>query len=99
MLLGICFSAFNDIQQQVSELGNKHIIWCEGWNLVLNSDLDTVNYKNINNPRARNTVINITEENGYIDVWRVLNYTKKILKWRKLIPDKKQAKLDFFYYK
>ena len=87
---------YNTIQQYISEFGNEHVVWCGDWNLVLNSDLDTVNYKNINNPRARNTVINIIDENGYVDVWRVLNDTKKKFTWRRLIPDRKQARLDFF---
>ena len=69
---------YNAIQQHDSEFGNEHIIWCGDWNLVLNSDLDTVNCKqNINNPRARNTVTNILDENGYVDVWRVINDKKK----------------------
>ena len=87
---------YNTIQQYISEFGNEHVVWCGDWNLVLNSDLDTVDYKNINNPRARNTVINIIDENGYVDVWRVLNDTKKKFTWRRLIPDRKQARLDFF---
>ena len=61
----------------------------------LNSDLDTVNCKNINNPTARNTVINIKDENGYVDVWRALNDTKRKFTWRRLIPDRKQARLVF----
>ena len=38
------------------------------------------------------------EENGYIDVWRVQNENKKKNTWRRLNPDKKQSRLDFFLF-
>ena len=40
------------------------------FNLVLNPDLDTKNYININNPKAREKVLDICEEFDLIDVWR-----------------------------
>ena len=40
----------------------------ENWNLILNPELDSENYKHINNPIARDEVIKIIDENGYIDV-------------------------------
>ena len=57
---------FTELQQIVSDLGNDNIMFCGDWNLILNETLDTENYVNINNPRARNAVLNIMEENGYI---------------------------------
>ena len=64
--------------------------------LLSNPVLDSENYRNINNTRARDTIIKIIEENGYIDVWRVENENKKKFTWRRLNPDKKQSRLDFF---
>ena len=71
-------------------------MFCGDWNLILNETLDTENYVNINNPRARNAVLNIMEENGYIDVFRILNENQKKFAWRRINPVKKQARLDFY---
>ena len=87
---------YTHIQQYVSEIGNENVIFCGDWNLILNPELDSENYKHINNPRARDEIIKIIDENGYIDVWRVQNENKKKFTWRRLNPDKKQSRLDFF---
>ena len=71
-------------------------MFCGDWNLILNETLDTENYVNINNPRARNAVLNSMEENGYIDVFRILNENQKKFAWRRINPVKKQARLDFY---
>ena len=63
---------YNSVQQLVSDIGNENVIFCGDWNLVLDPYLDTENYRQINNPRGRSAVLNIIQENGYIDVWRVL---------------------------
>ena len=86
---------YTNIQQHVFEIGNENVIFCGDWNFILNPILDSENYRNINNPRARDAIIKIIEENGYIDVWRVQNENKKKFTWRRLNPDKKQSKLDF----
>ena len=39
---------------------------CGDWNLVINPDLDTNNYLQINNPRARQEVLNLIEEEGFL---------------------------------
>ena len=71
-------------------------MFCGDCNLILNETLDTENYVNINNPRARNAVLNIMEENGYIDVFRILNENQKKFTWRRINPVKKQTRLDFY---
>ena len=80
---------YKRIQQNVSEIGNDNVIFCGDWNLVLNPVLDSGNYRNINNPRARDEILKVIDENGYIDVWRVQNENKKKITWRRLNPDKK----------
>ena len=87
---------YTHIQQYVSEIGNENVIFCGDWNLILNPELDSENNKHINNPRARDEIIKIIDENGYIDAWRVQNENKKKFTWRRLNPDKKQSRLDFF---
>ena len=63
--------------------------------MVLDQNLDTENYRNINSQRAREVVLRILEENEYIDGWRVLNENKRSFTWRRLNPVRKEAKLDF----
>eukprot|EP00745_Piridium_sociabile_P031241 TRINITY_DN51755_c0_g1_i1.p1 TRINITY_DN51755_c0_g1~~TRINITY_DN51755_c0_g1_i1.p1 ORF type:complete len:116 (+),score=8.16 TRINITY_DN51755_c0_g1_i1:65-412(+) len=65
------------------------------WNLVINPTLDYNNYKNNNNPKAQETVINIMSDLELVDVWRennpeVLRYT-----WRRPTP-LQQSRLDLF---
>ena len=87
---------YTNIQQHAFEIGNENVIFCGDWNLILNPILDSENYRNINNPRARDAIIKIIEQNGYIYIWRVENENKKKITWRRLNPDKKQSRLDFF---
>ena len=61
---------------------------CGDFNLVLNPELDCYNYKHVNNPNARQKVIDIIKDNDYVDVFRqfypdTLRYT-----WRKKEPFK-----------
>ena len=70
---------------------------CGDWNLVINPDLDTNNYLHINNPRARNEILdNIIEEDGFLDIYRILHEEKREYTWSRRNPVKKQARLDFF---
>ena len=86
---------YTNLQESVLEYNNEHVIFCGDWNLVLDQNLDTEIYRNINNPRAREIVLRILEENEYIDVWRVLNENKRSFTWRRLNLVRKQARLDF----
>ena len=78
----------------LKELGNQVTIWTD-FNLVLNPDLDTKNYININNPKAREKVLDICEEFNLIDVWRESYPEEKKYTWR-TSNGNKQARLDFF---
>ena len=54
---------YKELRQRYKSLINDNIIMCGDWNLVINPDLDTNNYLHINNPRARNKVLdNIIED-------------------------------------
>ena len=64
----------------------------------MDPDLDTENYKHVNNPKARIVVKDLLEEQEYMDAdaWRFLNEDKKEFIWKKLNPVRNQARLDFF---
>ena len=57
------------------------IILAGDFNLVLNQDLDTLNYLHENNINARNTVIECMANNNLIDIWRSENPDEKKFTW------------------
>ena len=61
-------------------------------NLILNPEVDFVN---LNNPKARDEVLNMMHEANLIDVWRELHLEKQQFIWRRKATDQK-SRLDFF---
>lgn len=62
---------------------------------MLNRELDTMNYKRINNPKAQVEVHKLNETLDLIDIFRENNPTLGRYTWRKRNPIK-QGRLDFF---
>ena len=88
---------YKELRQKYKSLNNDNIIMCGDWNLVINPDLDTNNYLHINNPRARNEVLDIIiEEDGFLDTYRIFHEEKREYTWSRRNPVRKQASLDFF---
>ena len=56
---------YKELMQGYKSFNNDNIIMCGDWNLVINPNLDTNNYLHINNPRARQEVLNLIEEEGF----------------------------------
>ena len=82
------------IENIVIENNYFNIIWGGDWNLVLNPNLDYMNYKHTNNQKAREKVIEITDNLSLVDVWREINPEKRRYSWRRNNP-LQQARLDF----
>ena len=57
---------YKELMQGYKSFNNDNIIMCGDWNLVINPDLDTNNYLHINNPRARQEVLNLIEEEIFL---------------------------------
>ena len=87
---------YKELMQGYKSFNNDNIIMCGDWNLVINPDLDTNNYLPINNPRARQEVLNLIEEEGFLDIYRVFHDEKREYTWIRRNPVRKQARLDFF---
>ena len=88
---------YKELRQKYTSLDNDNIIMCGDWNFVLNPDIDSNNYLHINNPRARQEVLdNMMEEDGLLDVYRVYNEEQREFTWSRRNPVRKQARLDYF---
>ena len=83
------------IRNIVNEFQNTNYIFCGDWNLVLHLDLDIYNQVNVNNPKARNVVLDLIDDFKLVDPWRCYNPNIKRFTWRQPNP-LKQSRLDFF---
>ena len=73
---------------------NKTIIWCGDFNLVLNPKLDYKNYKTINNKNAREKLLDIINEEHFVDPYSDAHPQLKRYTLRRKQP-LQQARLDF----
>ena len=89
-----CF--YKLILQRLKLLNNTSHILGGDWNLVLNPYIDTHKYVNVNNPNAREVVLEIISELDLVDIWRDHNPELQKYTWRRNTP-LKQARLDFFF--
>ena len=87
---------YENLIQKISEFENENVIMCGDWSLVLDIEKDYDTYLHVNNPKARKVVLNLLEEENFIDVWRVMHEDTKKYTWRRLNPTKQQARLDYF---
>ena len=86
---------FQPIANLIDITNNDKYILCGDYNCILDPILDSYNYKHVNNPKARDKVIEMININNMIDPFRE-NFPKlKRYTWRKKNP-LKQARLDYF---
>ena len=64
---------YKDVQDLLEDTNSDYTLMCGDFNLVLNADLDSCNYKHINNPRARQIVLNMMVDCDLCDVYRQFN--------------------------
>ena len=50
---------FTDKIQKISEFENDQVLICGDWYFMLDPDLDYNNYLHVNNPRARNFILDV----------------------------------------
>ena len=86
---------FEQIKQDIQDFNNENIILVGDFNLVMNPEADSKQYLRINNPRARDKVLDICAEFSLIDIWRELHMETRQYSWR-TNNFNKQARLDFF---
>ncbi len=84
---------FSLLQEEIESLDNPSVMIMGDYNVVQSYLLDTYKYKKQNNPRARERLLTIMEENGYLDIWRERNPNRKLFTWKG--PNSKRARLDY----
>ena len=82
------------LKDKIQEFNNPCIM-AGDFNLVLNPTIDYHDYLHVNNPKARESVLELIIDNNLIDCWRDLNLEKKEFTWFKKNTNKK-GRLDFF---
>ena len=90
-----CSDFYEKVRDTFLEFDNEFFILCGDLNLALNPAVDTYNYKNINNPKAREKLLEIMEDLHIIDYYRVLNPDKLVYTWRKKKNPCIQGRLDY----
>ena len=63
--------------------------------MILDENLDCVNYLHINNPGSRNRVLQLCHDLDLVDVWRIHNPNIRRYTWRQH-GSLKQSRSDFF---
>ena len=86
---------FEYVSNIVTEFDNLYTIICGDFNVSLNYEMDTFNYVQINNPRARDKLLQIMSDLDLKDYFRILNPELKLYTWHKRNPVKR-ARLDYF---
>lgn len=89
-----CLDFFEELREHFLDFDNDYYILCGDFNITLNQTLDTQNYTHINNPKAKEKLLEIMSDLGLIDYYRILNPDKKAYTWRKKHPFK-QGRLDY----
>ena len=87
---------FEKVEELIKNSPNfDYLIICGDFNLVLDPKRDSKNYKNINNPKSRQRVIEIMENLELVDAYRSIHPDIQRYTWRRKNPVK-QARLNYF---
>ena len=86
---------YDTITEIIEKFNNKETIICGDFNLVQSFELYTFNYIKVNNPKAREKILDIKETMNLVDPFRHFFPEVKRYTWRKKRP-LKQSRLDFF---
>ena len=86
---------FRKISALIQEGGQDYTVICGDLNLTLEPEMDSYNYKRINNPLSRGVLLDTMSILNLQDVFRTMHPTSKRYTWFKRNPIK-QARLDYF---
>ena len=86
---------YNGIKDYIANPDFQNVIIAGDFNLILDPSKDCENYRNVNNPRAREVVQDMIDSQDLCDIWRELNLDIHRFSWRRNNPFQ-QARLDYF---
>ena len=87
---------YKTVEQAIDYFNSDHYIVCGDFNLIMSESLDCMNYLTVNNPKARQRVVEMIEDKYLIDTFRELHPNLKRYTWRKNRPFK-QSRLDYIF--
>lgn len=85
---------YEKVRETFLEFDNDYFVLCGDLNIALNASMDTYNYLHVNNPKARDKVLEIMEDLQMVDYYRILYPENKIYTWKKKNPVR-LARLDY----
>ena len=88
-------SFFQTIAEIINSSEQPYTILCGDFNVPLNTDIDTYNYKKVNNPKARIEIHKMMSNLNLADAFRIFNPTIRRYTWHRKKPFQK-ARLDYF---
>ena len=86
---------FKCLREKIENSTCDYCIICGDFNLVIDPNKDSYNYKHINNPQARNCLIESMNAIGLKDAFRFFNEDVRRYTWHKKNPVR-HARLDYF---
>ena len=86
---------FNKLTTLIQEGGQDYTMICGDLNLTLEPELDSYNYKHVNNPLSHGILWDTMSIFNLQDAFRTMHPTSKYFTWFRKNPIK-QARLDFF---
>ena len=64
---------YKNLKQKIEEFQNDQVIICGDWNLIINAETDSYIYVHINNPRAKQSVLHLLEQENFVDPWHLMH--------------------------
>ncbi|GFS09551.1 nocturnin [Elysia marginata] len=88
---------FIKVKHEIARVGNKNIMVMGDWNLLLDPEIDGVNYKNINNKKARAEVGQMMADLDLFDIWREEHPEERKYTWKRKLKNNtiQLGRLDF----
>ena len=90
---------FDNIINIAERIGNASLIICGDFNTVQNEKLDYFNYKNINNKKSHEKILQIKENYCLVDPFREAYPSLRRYTWRKKSPISKLGLIISLFHK
>lgn len=89
---------YHQLNTKIKELHNDNVILTGDWNILQDPQIDGKNYKNTNNPKAREALRKTMSDLNLADIWREENPGALQFTWRRALPNNQiqMGRLDYF---